>query len=457
MNLEIMLLVSLSALLVMLNLVGVLIRSVRFQFAATLVVTLMLACLLFWMASANLGLGFAGLLNVNVPSLFFAAIFTFGILLCNLMGYSKDVQYSNFAVLSTFVLIGSYLVAFAGSLVTIFIGLELLGLSTIFAALLGRRLAIEASVKLFIMSAVAIGLFSFGMVLVYGSVGSVALVNATKLYYLMLIALAVLAVSLSFDAALFPFSLWVPDVFQGAPSHVTAMLGGVNKKVGFLALIEIMFFLFFAYKAYFMEIFYVLAILSMFYGNLAALMQRNVKRMIAYSSIGQAGYIAIGLAVASTYAIEGMLFHIFAHMLMFIGAMAVILFMEGRGRNEINDYIGLHKENWAVALCFAVIMLSMIGTPLTMGFVGKFLLFSGAVYANLLALALVGVVNSMISVYYYIKVISAMYTDKADARHLVVGRNVLAVMAVCTILIILLGVDPNLVLGIARQASFYIT
>ncbi|MDE1850859.1 MAG: NADH-quinone oxidoreductase subunit N, partial [Candidatus Micrarchaeota archaeon] len=360
---------------------------------------------------------------------------------------------SNFALLGSFALMGMYLVAFASSLVSIFIGLELMGISTIFAMLLSKRVAIEASVKLFILASVAIALFSFGMVLVYGATGSAALVAPATAGNLILVALGMILAALGFEAALFPFNLWVPDVYQGASTYVTAMIGGINKKVGFLALIEVLFLLFAADTAVFVPIMYALSVITMFYGNIAALAQRNVKRMLAYSSIAQAGYIAIGLAVASSYSLSASLFQIFAHMIMFIGAIAVVLFMESKNRNEINDYIGLHKESSVAAFCFAIMLLSLIGTPLTMGFIGKFLLFSSAVYGGALALALFGVLNSMISVYYYFKVITAMYSNKSGPQRLRVKGNVLLVIVLCTLLVIGLGVYPNLMMGLASSAA----
>ncbi|MDE1850800.1 MAG: NADH-quinone oxidoreductase subunit N [Candidatus Micrarchaeota archaeon] len=444
---------TLCALLVLFNLVGAVGRRTRMQFASTVLFLALIAGSIAWMIMENPNYVALGALHIDAFSLFFALIFTFGLMLVNILGYARDIHYSNFALLGSFALMGMYLVAFASSLVSIFIGLELMGISTIFAMLLSKRVAIEASVKLFILASVAIALFSFGMVLVYGATGSVALVAPATAGNLILVALGMILAALGFEAALFPFNLWVPDVYQGASTYVTAMIGGINKKVGFLALIEVLFLLFAADRAVFVPIMYALSVITMFYGNFAALAQRNVKRMLAYSSIAQAGYIAIGLAVASSYSLSASLFQIFAHMIMFIGAIAVVLFMESKNRNEINDYIGLHKESSVSAFCFAIMLLSLIGTPLTMGFIGKFLLFSSAVYGGALALALFGVLNSVISVYYYFKVITAMYSNKSNPQRLRVKGNVLLVIVLCTLLVIGLGVYPNLMMGLAGSAA----
>ena len=142
-------------------------------------------------------------------------------------------------------------------------------------------------------------------------------------------------------------------------------------------------------------------------------------------------------------------------MIMFIGALAVIFFMESKNRVDMNDYIGLHKENGFAALSLTIILLGLIGTPLTIGFIGKFLLFSSAVYSNMLPLAIIGIVNSIISVYYYLKVVSAMYTTKADVQHLTIKPNVMIVILICVLLVILFGVYPNILIDIVNSASSF--
>ncbi len=448
-------LLLLGAALTVLNIIIITINK-KFEFPYTVLMLFLMSLLLAYMFYSNsIGISF-GIFIVSPFSLFFAFLFTVGVLLVNLLGYERTAHYSIFALMSSVALVGMYLVAFANSLISIFIGLEMVSIPTIFAILLSKKVAIEASVKLFILSAVSIALFSFGMVLVFGATGTAMLSNNTGVGYLMLLAMVVLIAAIGFEASLFPFNLWIPDVYQGAASYVTAMLGGINKNVGFLALMQVLLVLFIPYRSQFTMILYILAILTMFYGNLAALAQKNVKRIIAYSSIAQAGYITIGLAVSTSYSIEAMLFQIAIHMLMFIGAMGVILFMESKNRNEINEYIGMNKENTLLAACFTIIMISLIGTPFTAGFIGKFLLFSSAVYGGFLFLALIAIFNSIISVYYYLKIIAAMYTNKVGVEYLKVRWNIMATVVICTFLIILFGVYPNVLIDVAKAASVYI-
>ncbi|MDE1869605.1 MAG: NADH-quinone oxidoreductase subunit N [Candidatus Micrarchaeota archaeon] len=447
----------LCAMLVFFNIISIITRGVGRQFWLTALFLILIAITTAVMIILGESYTLFNLVVVTPLSLYFALIFTIGTLLVNVLGYSKDAHYSSFSILSCFALIGMYLVAFAGSIVSIFIGLELMSIPTIFAILLSRKIAIEASVKLFILATIAIALFAFGMVLVYGATGSILLSNPQTVGTLMLIALALLIAALGFETALFPFNLWVPDVYQGSTTYVTAMLGGINKKVGFLALVEILFMLFIAYKSTFIPILYIVAVLTMFYGNLAALAQKNVKRLLAYSSIAQAGYILIGLVVATQYSLGASFFQIFAHMLMFIGAMGVVLFMESKNRHEINDYIGLHKESSIAAFCLAIILISFIGIPLTAGFIGKFLLFSSAVYGGLLPLAILGVINSMISVYYYFKIIAAMYTNRSEPVHIKMHGNVLFVVLICTLLILIIGIYPQLLIELTTSAAQFLS
>jgi NADH-quinone oxidoreductase subunit N len=270
--------------------------------------------------------------------------------------------------------------------------------------------------------------------------------------YLLFLSLGIFIAALGFEGALFPFNLWIPDVYQGAPTFVTALMAGLNKKVAFLALIEVLFLVFFAYATAFSPVLEILAVLTMFFGNLLAIAQSNVKRMFAYSSISQAGYILIGLAAAKATGISASLFYIFAHALMIIGAFAIVLFLESYNIKSIEDYTALYSKNGFIAIALTLIMLSMAGMPPLIGFFGKFLLFSSAFYSHLPLLALLGVINSFISIYYYAKVINATFAKK-KARPIIASRYVLAVVASIVILIIILGIYPQPLIYLASSAA----
>ncbi len=353
--------------------------------------------------------------SINPFSIFFGAMFTAGMLLVNMLAEKYSENYGDFAIISNFALLGMYVVSASVSLITIFVGLELATLPAVFLILLSRG-TIEAATKLFITAAIAIAILSFAIVLLYGASNSFALKSYAQSTIIAFAALLFVA-AMGFEASIFPFNVLIPDIYTGSSAYVTAMLGGVNKKVGFAALLQVILLVFITNK----ELFIFLAILytlTMFYGNIVALLQNNTKRMLAYSSISQAGYILIGVAVANQAGITAAIFQIFSHMFIFIGMLGILAFLESKNRKEVNDIIGLSGENSLAAFALSLFMLSLIGLPLTTGFVGKFLLFLSAINAGLIWLAVIGIINTAISVFYYVKAIMAMYANKEGARHM---------------------------------------
>ncbi len=392
--------------------------------------------------------------SVNPFSIFMFALFTSAMLLLNLLAYARARGYGNFALLGAFALTGMYLVASSVSLITIFLGLELMSIPSAFIVLLSRRESLEAATKLFIMASIAIAFLSFAIVLVYGSANSLAL-QGQQPSSLMYFALVLFIASLGFEASVFPFNVILPDVYQGSAGYATALLGGLNKKVGIAALMQVIILVFISFHIAF-TILAVLAVLTMFYGNLVALVQNNFKRMLAYSSISQAGYILIGIAVATQSGIGASIFQIFAHTFMFIGAMSIVAWLENRDRNEISDMIGLYKENRLSAIALTIFMLAMVGMPFTTGFIGKFLIFLSAVNNGLVWLALFGIINSIISVFYYAKVMTAMYTNKLGAYYLKLDRPTLAVIVVCLAVTLVFGIYPQPVIQLVNGAAGYL-
>jgi NADH-quinone oxidoreductase subunit N len=396
---------------------------------------------------------FFGAFSVNPFSLLFSGLFTLGLLTVTLIAFNYSDSYQDFAVIIAFALIGMYVVSMATSLITIFLGLELSSIPMVFAVLLSRR-GIEAAAKLFIMASIAIALLSFAIVLFYGSSNSFALASYPHSAVLAFAALLFIA-ALGFEASIFPFNVLIPDVYTGSSAYITGMLGGMNKKVGFAALIQIMMLLFITDKQLFLFV-AALSVLTMFYGNIVALMQKNTKRMLAYSSISQAGYILIGIATATAAGIAASIFQIFAHMFIFIGMLGVIAMLEARNRNEIDELIGLNGENRFAAFAMALFMLSLIGLPLTTGFVGKFLIFLSAVNSGLLWLAVIGVLNSIISIFYYARAIMAMYTNKEGGMPIIIGRPLAAALVICVAITIVFGVYPQPVISLANSAAGYL-
>ncbi len=406
-----------------------------------------------WLFGGSPGTYF-NLLSSNPFSLFFIMLFTASMILLNLVAYARSKDYENFAMLGSFALVGMYLVASSVSLISIFLGLELMSIPSAFIVLLSRRGALEAATKLFIMASVAIAFLSFAIVLVYGSANSLTL-SGQQQSSVMYFALVLFVAALGFEASIFPFNVLLPDVYQGSAGYATAMLGGLNKKVGLVALMQVLILVFISFHLAF-EIVAALAVLTMFYGNIVALLQDNLKRMLAYSSISQAGYILIGIAVGNAAGLGGSAFQIFAHAFLFIGAMSIIAWLESRDRNEINDLIGLYRENRFAAVSLTIFMLSLVGLPFTTGFFGKFLIFLSAVNSGLAWLAFIGIINSVISVFYYAKVLTAMYTGKLGSYSMNLDRPTLAVVILCLGVTLLFGAYPQPVAQLAEGAGGYL-
>jgi NADH-quinone oxidoreductase subunit N len=452
--------VILLALLVATSIVYELKKYKPLQFLASTALLSEIAVLAYVTLAAGTSVVIFNTFNFYPFSCFFIFLLALGVILINTLAYRYSDDYNDFSLLLAFAFAGMVIVVTSVSVLAIFIGLELISVLTTFMIMLGGRYNAEAAVKFFLLSSMSIAVFSFALALIFPydlNLGLSAIAqNAGSSGYLVDLALILFAAALAFETALFPFNLWVPDVYQGAPSSVTAMLAGINKKVSFAALMLVFFVVFAAYRSTFSMVFLALSIGTMFFGNLVAMAQSDVKRMFAYSSISQAGYIMIGLAAATQFGIESSLVQIFAHSFMIIGAFAIVMWLESLNIKSIGDYTGLGGRNGAAALMLTLFMLSMVGVPPLLGFVGKFLLFSSAVGTNLLVLAALGVLNSVISVYYYAKVINAMYLPRQHGR-IKMDRAVLAVAIAALIILILFGLYPQPLISAASAAAGSIT
>ena len=446
---------TVSAMLLIGNLALGVLEKKSVQLAYNILFLIILAGLALAGLAYGMETTFLNVISINPFSLFFILIFSMGMLLVNLLAYSYSDNYGDFAILSVFALAGMYMLSMSNSLITIFIGLELASLPSVFIILLSKK-SVEAAAKFFIMASIAISLLSLAIVLFYGGSGSLSLTNTA--HSEMLVFGAVLfIVSLGIDASIFPFNLLIPDVYEGAPAYVTGMLGGLNKKLAFAALIQILVLAFIGYRSVF-DLLAVFSVITMFFGNIVAIMQKNLKRMLAYSSISQAGYILIGMATASAAGLMGSLFQIFAHAFAFIGILGVVGWLENKNIHTIEDLNGLSGRNRFAALAMSLFMLAFIGLPFTTGFVGKFLIFLGAASAGMAWLAILGIINSVISVYYYSRPIMAAYTseNKGVLKRIKMEKPVVAAISIAIIITVVFGVYPQPLIAVAHNAAVYL-
>ncbi|MGC8670009.1 MAG: NADH-quinone oxidoreductase subunit N [Candidatus Micrarchaeia archaeon] len=449
-------LLSVSLLFIAVGVISAFARSRKFAFisGSVLLAAILLISIILFAGKSNYEI--LGFLHIYPFSMLFIALFSLAMLLIEFMSYdSKNLP--GLQLLMGFALFALVIVPSATSLIIVFIGLELFSVMTSFMILISGSKHVEAAVKFFLLSAISIALFSVSLALMLPFDGSFALASASSSTAvtgsaLLLLALVFFIAAMSFDTAMFPFNFWVPDVYEGASANISAMIAGIGKKLAFVVLIEIVIIFFVGSKSTISPILAVLSVFTMFYGNLAAMVQKKMRRLFAYSSISQAGYIMIGVAVATQYGIEASIVQIIAHAFMIIGAFAIIMWLEERNLTTVNDYEGLVSRNRFAAISFTLIMLSMAGIPPLLGFYGKLMLFSSAISANMLILAILGILNSFMSIYYYGKVISAMFMQK-EQKPIRLPLNIAIVLFVVLFVVVVLGIYPQLVMQAASTAS----
>ncbi|GAB4401473.1 MAG: NADH-quinone oxidoreductase subunit N [Anaerolineales bacterium] len=346
-------------------------------------------------------------------------------------GYTKrmGIERGEYYILLLFSLTGMMLMAQANDLIMVFIALELLSIPLYVLSAVSRKLNSEESgVKYFLLGAFASGFVVYGTALIFGATGSTNLnlifvqaASGATSSLLLTIGAALLLVGFGFKVAAVPFHMWTPDVYQGAPTSVTAFMAAGAKIAGFVALFRVFATAFPTIASDLTEILWALSALTMIIGNLTAISQTNIKRMLAYSAIAHAGYILMAFVpygnekVAPT-AIAAGLFYLVAYAVSNFGSWGVVIALEkaeGKGL-EIEDYAGLAKKYPALAAAMTIFMLSLIGFPPTLGMVGKFYLFRSALAGGFPGLALIGVMTSLISAYYYLRVVVNMYMKEGD-------------------------------------------
>jgi len=445
-------------------------------------------------------LGSAPLYFVSSFGLVFQAVFLTASLLVGLASLSRPSHEAGapiFFGLLSLATLGMLFVAVASDLIFLLLAIEVTSISTYLLVGYTRRgiRPLEAAMKFYVIGAVSSTLSFFGVSLVYGAYGTtnlfqIASVAGTVGYpVLALLGYGFLVAGLAFKTTLVPFHAWAVDVYDGAPTDVSAFLAGGSKKVGVFA-----FFLVFLGPVLFVHpgapgnpfsggpfaigpivqvTLAVLAVLTMTVGNLLALLQKEMKRLLAYSSISQAGYMLLGIAVGTSPALAGATFQVLAHVLMKGGAFLVVAGVAGLGVGPlVDDWRGLGQRRPLLSAAFAVMILSLAGVPLTIGFDSKFVLFSAAVQARgyFVWLAVAGLLNSALSVFYYARVLKTVYFDGAAPSDAPAGAIVggagppalpcgglgygrAAAIAIATVAIVALGVYPQPILGPIQAAA----
>jgi len=361
---------------------------------------------------------------------------------------------------------GMMFLAAATHLVTVFLALEIMSISLYILAGLNRseQRSTEAALKYFMLGGFASGFLLYGMALVYAETGATSLAAiaaaipaAGQWNGLLMVGLGLMLVGFGFKVAAVPFHMWTPDVYQGAPTSVTAFMSVGAKAAGFAVLIRLLVTTFPALYGVWVWVVAALAILTMTWGNLAALSQMNVKRMLAYSSIAHAGYILVGVAAGET-GVSGVLFYLMAYALMNIGAFAVLIAIERAEVDpagvDLDAMRGLFSRRPWLAAAMLVFMLSLAGIPPLVGFLGKVYVFSAAIEAGLMWLAIIGVINSVISAYYYLRVVARMaLSEPVEERPYARCAGLSVGTAVAALGTVLVGLWPTPILGLVAGTA----
>jgi len=429
-------------------------------------------------AGATPGEGFYGLIQSDVFSFFFRLLVGLVAVLVVLAANSylerENLPFAEFYALLLFATAGMGVLASARELLTAFIGLELSSISSYILAGFRRdsTKSSEASLKYFLLGSFATAFFLYGIALVYGATGTTNLGrmdDADPNSNLLKLGLSLILIGIGFKLAAAPFQIWTPDVYEGAPTPVTALFSAGPKAAAFALLLRIFASVPAATHFWFWA-FWVLAALTMFAGNLGALLQTNVKRLLAYSSIAHAGYILVAFAAVTfmandlnggaTPAYAAVLFYLLSYALVKIGAFTIVSEIGGRGEKNLtlDDYAGLAQRQPVAAAALSLYLLSLLGLPVTAGFFGKFYIFKAAVNSHLIWLAVLMAINSIIGAYYYLRVIVVMYMREGSAEAMAAAPvrfpiAVNVVLAVTAIGTVYFGLFPNQVLNFILQPN----
>ena len=413
--------------------------------------------------------GFYGTFVNDAFALFMKSLVLIGSALAILMSFQfneeERIARFEFPILVMLSTTGMMIMISANDLIILYLGLELQNLALYVTASFNRDLSrsSEAGLKYFVLGGLSSGILLYGLSLVYGFAGTTGFVDLFHLFVGnapvskgVIVGLAFVIAGLAFKISAVPFHMWTPDVYEGAPTPVSAFFAVAPKLAAFALFVRVLIDPFGPLIGEWRQIVVFISVASMILGSVAAIAQRNIKRLMAYSSIGHVGYALIGLAAGTAAGIRGILVYLAIYLVMTVGTWAVVLCMrrQGRALEEIGDLSGLSRTHPSLALALAIFMFSLAGLPPTAGFFGKLYIFLAAIDAKLTGLAVIGVVTSVVGAFYYFRVVKVMYFDDPvgsfDAPFASELKGLLVVTALVTLLFFLL---PGPVIGSAELAA----
>jgi len=412
------------------------------------------------------GLSFGGMVRHGGYANFFGTLFCIVACMTVLLSrnYFNQQKYhrGEFYILLLFTTVGMMLIASANDLIILFLGIELMSVCLYILAgfIRTKKRSNEAALKYFLLGAFSTGFLLYGIALIYGAVGTTNLLMIRNLFAvvstkpLFVIGAGLLIIGLSFKVAAVPFHMWAPDVYEGAPTPVTAFMSTGVKAAAFAAFITVFIRTFDFLGGRVNELIALLAAASMILGNIVALAQTNIKRMLAYSSIAHAGYMLSGIAVGTLDGQVGVMFYLVAYSMMNLGAFSIVSFVEREDDKNLSldDYTGLSRQQPLLAFLMSVFMFALAGVPPCAGFFGKYYVFFAAIKSQMTWLAIIGVLTSLVSAYYYLRLVVLMYFREglADVASKPT-RAALTVVVVCAVAVFVLGLFPSFIIQVAQR------
>ena len=437
-----------------------------YRFTILILLAALVTSLFLW---PHQGSAFEGMIVLDSFSLVATALFCLAGLITLLLLHDSPLSTAQFHSLLLLTLIGMILLVSGTNFVVLFIGLEILSLSIYVLAAFSKKdpLSAESGMKYFLLGSFASAFFLYGVAFVYGATGSIQLnaiaaaianpdfANHKYLY----LGLVFLLVGYGFKISLAPFHMWTPDVYEGAPTPVTAFMAATVKAAALASLIRVFLIAFpgEAVSQFWTPLIWILAVVTMSVGNLTAIWQNNLKRLLAYSSIAHAGYMLLGLLASPAQAQQSILYYFAAYIFMNLGAFAVVAYLEkSSGILNVDQYQNLAYSRPVLATCMMLFLVSLGGLPPTAGFFGKFYLFKAVLQEGYVWAIVIAVLNSAISFYYYLRIVIAMFTPAKEEVALPVAGMALPLIVTLIITVwgtLSLGIFPGFFLELVRAVS----
>ena len=410
------------------------------------VLVMVVAALLVLAGPAGKTTAFNGQFMVDAFAVFTKVLLIAGaalaLILAQPYNMREDIKQFEYPILIVFAVLGMMMMVSANDLLSLYVGLELQSLALYVVAAIRRDnlRSSEAGLKYFVLGALSSGILLYGMSLIYGFAGTTSFDGLAAAFATdsdapvgVIVGLVFIAAGLAFKVSAVPFHMWTPDVYEGAPTPVTAFFAVAPKIAAMALFVRVMLEPFGDLVAEWQQVIWFISLASMILGSFAAIVQTNIKRLMAYSSIGHMGFVLVGLAAGNETGVQGILLYLTIYVFMNIGTFACILAMRRQGRmvEDIDQLAGLSKTNPYLAAALAVFMFSMAGIPPLAGFFAKFYVFLAAIEAGLYVLTVVGLLTSVVGAYYYLRIVKLMYFDEpAEAFDRAPGREITVIVTV---------------------------